>query len=114
VDGAPADANEHRDLGDAQPAVEARRRRLGRGTGEALGHERFELGVNGRRQRGGEDLGEPGIVCGGRCMHVPDVATSGGLTPYDLRSTPSIGRRSSAFMRHGSRAVPIVTAVARR
>jgi len=84
VDGAPTDANERRDLGDAQPAVEARRRRLGRGTGETLGHERIELGVNGRRQGSGEDLGEPGIVCGGRCMHVPRCRNERRFDPLRL------------------------------
>ena len=81
----------------SQP-VDLRRRRLRCGTGEALDHERIEPGVNGRRQSGREDLGEPGIVCGGRCMHVPDGATSGGLTPHDLRVS-AVGNAGSSTTR---------------
>lgn len=65
MNGALADAYELGDLGDAQTAVRLRRRGGGPGAGDALGYELIELGVDRRREGGGQGRCELGFVCTG-------------------------------------------------
>ena len=83
MDGALADANELCDLGDAQPAVDLRRCSAGHGLSEALGYERVEPGVNAAARAAARVSASRGSLAGVGACTCPDVATSGGLTPYD-------------------------------
>lgn len=74
MDGALAHANELRDLGDAQPAVELCRRSARLGVGDALRYKLIEPGVDRRGECGGEGLGELGVVGRGWRTHLAPMS----------------------------------------